>query len=131
MADTLTHLSDKPAVESLIQKVATMLAPNGRFITTMRDYSVERTDPGRFIPVRFDDDHLLTCVLEYQQDIVVVSDLLHKRSATRWTHKAGSYKKLRLSPSWVMEVMEKHRLKVSSEQGPSGMICLTGWCPSR
>jgi len=126
MGDTLTHLSNISAVESLIQKIAHTLAPNGRFIATLRDYSVERTDLDRFIPVRFDDDRLLTCVLEYRQDKVVVHDLLHTRTATGWTHKVSSYMKLRLSPNWVMSVMKRHGLSVASEQGPAGMMRLKG-----
>ena len=87
MGDTLTHLDSLKSVESLLLNVASTLAIKGKLILTFRDYvSVEPRGTQRFIPVRSDESTILTCFLEYHQDIVEVYDLVpkgieHKTSA--------------------------------------------------
>lgn len=118
MGDTLTHLPDLAAVRRLFFLAASALAPGGRFILTWRDLTHELTGPDRFIPVRADNDTILTCFLEYSSPTTVqVHDLLHTRKTPRnpapnsgsgsnacgdaWTLAVSSYPKLRLSPLWV------------------------------
>ncbi len=81
MGDTLTHLPSLDAVEQLFDQVAEALAPGGIFVATFRDYSGPvRRGVDRIIPVRQDDQRMLTCVLEYTDTAVVVHDLVHERS---------------------------------------------------
>lgn len=71
MGDTLTHLESLDSVQSLLLSVEAVLAIDGKFILTFRDYvSVEPQGAQRFIPVQSDESTILTCFLEYREDVV-------------------------------------------------------------
>jgi 2-polyprenyl-3-methyl-5-hydroxy-6-metoxy-1,4-benzoquinol methylase len=80
MGDTITHLPERSAVDSLIERASVELSPGGMFIVSFRDYSVPLVGAQRFIPVRSDDTRILTCFLEYEPKAVVVHDILHQRT---------------------------------------------------
>ena len=73
------------------------LAPGGHFVLSFRDYSVALEGEARFIPVRSDERRILTCFLEYEEDTVVVHDILHERAGDAWETRVSSYRKLRLA----------------------------------
>jgi SAM-dependent methyltransferase len=124
MGDTLTHLPDREAVEHLAGLAAHTLKAGGRFIVSFRDYSVPLADEKRFIPVRSDDQRIQTCFLEYLDDHVQVHDILHERSGTDWILTVSAYRKLRLSPDWVVEVLTAAGFTIRREAGLSGMLRL-------
>ncbi len=110
MGDTLTHLPGRDSVRTLFTAVASALAPAGLFILTWRDLTPELTGRDRFIPVRSDEDTIMTCFLETTSSTTVqVHDLIYTRNPTSnpastaplWTLATSSYPKLRLSPLWV------------------------------
>ncbi len=104
MGDTLTHLPDGAAVESLLGAAAEALVRGGTFVTTFRDYVSEPLQAAdRFILVRSDDVRIMTCFLEYADKVVNVHDVLHERASGTWHMRVSSYPKLRLSPEWVVE----------------------------
>lgn len=122
MGDTLTHLPDETAVETLFARVCGALRPGGRFVTTFRDYTSPLPDVKRFIPVRSDADRILTCFLEYGAGHVDVHDVLHERDGGSWRMTVSSYRKLRLSPQWVADALSAAGLASRLEPGPSGMV---------
>ena len=124
MGDTLTHLPDRHSVERLFADVAGSLEQGGTFILTFRDYSTPLNGLKRFIPVRSDADRILTCFLEYQDDSVMVHDILHERDASGWSQRVSAYSKLRLSPDWVVRALEAAGFQVRHEQGLNGMARL-------
>lgn len=124
MGDTLTHLPDRAAVAQLFAQVASALAAGGQFIMTFRDYSVPLTGTQRFIPVRSDADRILTCFLEYADEVVTVHDIVHERDGLHWRQSISAYPKLRLAPEWVMQTLADVGLQVQREQGLAGMIRL-------
>lgn len=97
MGDTLTHLESRSDVSRLFAAAYRVLAPGGLLVLTFRDLSGELTGLDRFIPVRSDADRIMTCMLEYEADSVVVNDLIHLREGTSWILHKSSYRKLRLS----------------------------------
>jgi 2-polyprenyl-3-methyl-5-hydroxy-6-metoxy-1,4-benzoquinol methylase len=123
MGDTLTHLPQVAAVESLFMDVAASLNVGGIFIATFRDYATAplRGD-ARFISVRGDDERILTCFLEYADTTVTVHDLLHQHEGGAWRLRVSSYRKLRLSPQWVAESLSALGLAVIRDTVPGGMI---------
>ena len=127
MGDTLTHLADFAEVDSLLDGVAGALRPGGVFVATFRDYA-SKTLQGddRFIPVRSDENRILTCFLEYRGDRVAVHDLLHERDEDRWRQRVSSYLKLRLPPERVLERLTKLGFAARLETGMSGMIRVVG-----
>jgi SAM-dependent methyltransferase len=122
MGDTLTHLPERHCVEQLLSHAAQSLHRGGKFVASFRDYSAPLIEAARFIPVRSDDDRILTCFLEYFPEWVCVHDVLHERSGAGWQTRVSSYKKLRLSPEWVCAAVQASGFSARVEPGLSGMV---------
>ena len=121
MGDTLTHLSSQADVATLFQRVHQALKPGGRFAASFRDYSTPRAGHDRFIPVKADDERILTCFLEYGAGHVTVHDILHERKEGTWQMKLSSYEKVMLSPAWVCESLAGLGFDVTSHVDQRGM----------
>lgn len=124
MGDTLAHLSSRQAVEALFAEVSEALESGATFVASFRDYSVPLRGAARFIPVRSDADRILTCFLEYEEEAVTVHDILHERDSAGWHQRISTYRKLRLSTSWVVRALESRGFKVRHESGLAGMARL-------
>ena len=122
MGDTLTHLQEQTLVDDLFQKVARSLKPGGKFVLTFRDYTNPLTGTARFIPVRSDQDRILTCFLEATPTHMDVHDVLHERNGLTWQMQVSSYRKLRISPECVAHSLEAHGLGVEKGADPRGMV---------
>ena len=122
MGDTLTHLPELSAVDSLLTAVAAALPRGGVFAATFRDYAtVELAGDQRFILVRADAERIMTCFLEYQDQQIVVHDLLYERSDGRWRQSISSYPKLRLAPEWVASKLAELGCSVQLDAAANGM----------
>ncbi len=122
MGDTLTHLPDKSAVSALFRGVFDRLRPGGMFVITYRDLTTELHGTDRFIPVRSDDNKIMTCFLEFENaDSVVVHDLVYVRQATGWSLNKSSYRKLRLGVDWIRQELSNAGFAVIS-QDSSGRL---------
>lgn len=122
MGDTLPHLADAAHVEQLTQDIASSLAPGGCFVATFRDYTKLPSGPARFIPVRSDEERILTCFLETEPAHVLVHDILHERDDLGWRMKVSAYRKLRLAPDFVCGALNQAGLAATVEKGPRGMV---------
>jgi SAM-dependent methyltransferase len=122
MGDTLTHLPEHTNVDFLVQEACEALAPGGCFVLSFRDYSEVLREHDRFIPVRSDERRILTCFLEYQEDTVLVHDILHERAGDAWETRVSSYQKLRLSPDRVIGSLESFGFTTRQEPGLRGMV---------
>jgi hypothetical protein len=94
------------------------------FVVSFRDYSVPLFGDQRFVPVRSDDNRILTCFLEYEPESVVVHDILHQRTPEGWQTRVSHYRKLRLSPGNLIASLQSNGFSVRSEAGMRGMIRL-------
>jgi SAM-dependent methyltransferase len=126
LGDTLTHLPEHTHVDFLVQEVHEALAPGGQFVLSFRDYSEPLEGLARFIPVRSDERRILTCFLEYEEDTVVVHDILHERAGDSWDARVGSYRKLRLSPDRVIASLETGGFDVRRQPGLRGLVRIVG-----
>ncbi len=131
MGDTLTHLPDTAAVERLFSLVGESLHAGGRFVASFRDYTSPLPGEERFIPVRSDDDRILTCFLEYGADCVTVHDLLYERNGSGWQQRVSAYRKLRLSPQWVADALRAIGFAVRTERGLAGMVRIVADKPKK
>ncbi len=123
MGDTLTHLKDQAAVESLLADAAACLPRGGVFATTFRDYATtELQGDRRFILVRADADRIMTCFLEYGDLKVTVHDLLYENESGRWRQTVSSYPKLKLAPEWLMSRLAQLGFGVKRDSTPNGMV---------
>ena len=116
MGDTLTHLASKADVSALFQDVFDALHSGGVFVITYRDLTKELEGLDRFIPVRSDDNTIMTCFLEYESaESVVVHDLVYTRDGTAWSLSKSSYRKLRLGADWLVSELNAVGFVVVSE----------------
>jgi len=122
MGDTITHLPDSSAVESLVERASVELPPGGMFVITFRDYSAPLIGDQRFISVRSDDTRILTCFLEYEPEAVLVHDILHQRTPEGWQTRVSHYRKLRLSPEHLVASLRSNGFNVRREVGTRGMV---------
>lgn len=104
--DTLAHLGNKTEVKNFIEDVVKALDKNGKLVLSFRDYSRELKGVDRFIPVKSDDTKIMTCMLEFEDDFVNVTDLLHEKTDDVWKQRVSAYKKVRLDTNDVVEQLE-------------------------
>ena len=105
--DTLSHLNDKTEIKTLLSLISNSLGEKGKLILSFRDYSNKLTGIHRFIPVKSDENKILTCILEYEDEFVIVNDLLHEKVSNEWQQKISSYKKVRLLPDEILAYLEE------------------------
>jgi SAM-dependent methyltransferase len=108
MGDTLTHLPGKGDVTALFRAAFDALRPGGMLVITYRDLTTELYGTDRFIPVRSDEDKIMTCFLEFENaESVVVHDLIYVREGAGWSLNKSSYRKMRLGIDWMYEELGK------------------------
>lgn len=122
MGDTITHLQQLSHVEHLFAQIADALTPAGRAIITFRDYTAPLRGDARFIPVRSDSDRILSCFLEESGEYMVVHDILYEREGTSWNFRVSSYKKLRISPRWMIGALKQVGLEATLDEIPMGYL---------
>jgi SAM-dependent methyltransferase len=121
MGDTLTHLPSWETVQDLIAKAYLHLAKGGHFILSYRDLSHELQGVDRFIPVKNDNDMILTCYLEYEPDYVKVFDILHEKQEGQWQQKISFYHKLKIPLEKLMEELKKVGFQLEATETQRGM----------
>ncbi len=122
MTDTIAHLESKEKVTSLYAKAFAALEPDGQFILSFRDLSLELTDTDRFLPVRSDENVIFTCFLEYEAETVKVHDIVYKKSGSEWKLFKSYYRKLRLSEKWVSDCLSQCGFKNINSTSENGLI---------
>lgn len=120
--DTLTHLPSRQEVVRFLQDICEVLAAPGRLLLSFRDYSQPLEGDSRFIPVKSDNQRILTCFLEYEPEFVRVTDLLHEKAEEGWMQKVSSYTKVRITPAEVVSVIESMGLKVAHQDLLRGLV---------
>jgi SAM-dependent methyltransferase len=122
MGDTITHLPGLREVDELLDRAAVALARGGAFVVSLRDYSVPLVAERRFIPVCSDATRILTCFLEYDDEVVRVHDILHQLGNGSWQTRVSHYPKLRLPPQHLVARLESHGLIVRRGAGINAMV---------
>jgi len=123
MGDTLVHLQNKESVDSVLDDVCDSLAPGGRFIYAIRDYTGSVPEgPDRFIPIRASDEQIFTCFLDYGDDAVHVHDILHRKIDGEWQTEISDYLKLRLDCEQLNARLQNRGLEIIDRTQSDGMI---------
>jgi SAM-dependent methyltransferase len=132
MGDTLTHLPGKSDVSTLFRSVFDALHPGGMFVITYRDLTMELHGTDRFIPVRSDENTIMTCFLEFENaESVVVHDLVYTRHGEAWSLNKSSYRKLRLGIDWLSEELSDAGLTVVSKDSSGRLVAIAAVKPHR
>jgi SAM-dependent methyltransferase len=129
MGDTLTHLPSAESVRRLFAGARAALAPGGALVLTYRDLSRALDGTERFIPVRADDDRILTCFLEYLPGQVRVHDLLYRRSADGWRLEKSWYPKLRLAQADVERWLADAGFMLAHSSSARGLLEIVARVP--
>jgi SAM-dependent methyltransferase len=124
LGDIIPHLPSRECITALFNQVSARLVPRGRFIVGFRDLSEERHGLDRFVPIRGDNERVMTCFLEYEPDTVIVHDLIYIRHGEGWDLRKSCYRKLRLSVSWVFSQLEAQGFAVLSKEPTAGVWIL-------
>lgn len=104
--DTISHLDTFEKLKKLLQDCYDSLQKKGRLILSFRDYSNELKDTQRFIPVKSDETRILTCVIDYSEKKVNITDLLHEKENGIWKQKVSSYEKLRITTNLLIKITQ-------------------------
>jgi 2-polyprenyl-3-methyl-5-hydroxy-6-metoxy-1,4-benzoquinol methylase len=112
MGDTITHLNSTDDIDILCASAYSVLRPGGRILFSFRDLTEELPDDKRFIPVKSDEQRILTCFLEYFNDYVKVHDILHEKINGNWQLTVSHYRKLRLNKTQLESLLTKNDFKV-------------------
>lgn len=114
--DTLSHLDSQADIQTFIQHIAGALAPHGTLILSFRDYTHALTGPARFIPVKSDNTRILTCILDYEDNHVNVTDQLYELKAGTWHQKVSTYKKVRLRTPEIVSHITASSMTVTTNE---------------
>lgn len=124
--DTLSHLDSKQEINNLITETSKILPSEGKILLSFRDYSKALTGDDRFISVKSDGNRILTCVLDYEQETVRVTDLLHEKTETGWKQSVSSYNKVRISTAEIITCLERNGMTIRFNEVIKGMTTLIG-----
>ncbi len=124
MGDTLTHLETKSKVKDLFAMSYRLLVKDGIFVLTYRDLSHELKELDRLIPVNSDEDTIFTCFLEYQDEKVMVNDLIYEKENGKWNLKKSFYSKLRIPTSWTTKELEKTGFTIMHTSFERGLVTI-------
>jgi precorrin-6B methylase 2 len=125
MTDTIVHLESKDKVKSVFSKVESNLESGGKFVLTFRDLTCELKELDRILPVKNDENIIMTCFLEYEPETVKVHDIVYKKVIGRWELFKSYYRKLRLSEKWVKDELSNYKFKkIESSVEQNGFITI-------
>jgi SAM-dependent methyltransferase len=130
MGDTLTHLPGKGDATALFRAAFDALRQGGMIIITYRDLTTELYGIDRFIPVRSDEDKIMTCFLEFENaESVVVHDLIYVREGAGWSLNKSSYRKMRLGIDWICQELGKAGFTAVSQDLCGRLLAVTATKP--
>ena len=124
MGDTILHLESREWVREFIKLCYENLESGGKLILSFRDYTNELKGDARFIPVKSDDTRVMTCFLEYSDEYVNVTDLLHEKINGEWMQFVSSYKKVRVLPEEIEKYLKDAGFEIEPNENFNRMIHL-------
>jgi len=124
MGDTLTHLQRPEDVRQLLENTYPAFTQDGILILSFRDMTHELSGLDRFIPVRSDSNRIFTCFLEYETRHVKVHDLVYEKINGQWVMKKSVFRKLRISPQWVKEILVQLGYEVATFDIQAGVVTI-------
>lgn len=122
MGDTLTHLPSVEDAGDLVRQCYRELAPGGRLVLTLRDYSREPDGAEIVIPVQRDAGRIFLCRLHYQEETVRVQDILYSRRQGTWSRSEGTYTKIRIAPGTLAGMLTGAGFTIEYSESSCGMI---------
>ena len=113
MGDTLPHLESYDEVATLLENTRAALQEGGELVLEFRDLATGLQGVDRAIPVRLDEDRIMTTFLEYEPGLVNVHDMVFTKEASGWVVEKSAYSKLRLGPDLVLDLLDQGGFEVA------------------
>ena len=122
MGDTLTHLDTFKKVRTLLDTVFSSLETGGCLILSFRNLTQELMGLDRFIPVKSNETTIFTCFLEFEKESVKVHDIIYEKNNGQWVLKKSVFQKLRISPQWTQQYLQKIGFAIEFYEEQNGLI---------
>lgn len=121
MGDTLPHLETEEQVKQLFFDAYEVTVPAGHIVLSFRELANDPLHYPQFIPVRSDNERILTCILDFLPDRIKVTDLLYTFQDEKWVQTVSSYYKLRLSKEDVINWLKAIGWQIEDVSTAHGM----------
>lgn len=122
MGDTIAHLDSFDKVTSLFDNIYRSLEKGGVAVLSFRDNLRELNGTDRLIPVRSDDQRIMTAFVEFSNNHLVVNDIIYTKKADAWSVEKSSYKKLRVGAQWASRQLERCGFRIMWEGTEEGFV---------
>ncbi|MEF2145478.1 MAG: class I SAM-dependent methyltransferase [Desulfovibrionaceae bacterium] len=124
MGDSLAHLTSSAEVSALLRQAAEVLEPGGRLLLSFRDQSRALIGADRFLTLRSDAQRIFSCFIEFAEESLEVTDILHVRQGQEWAVRKSAYRKTRLTGGQVEAMCRAAGLEVELRVNEAGLITL-------
>jgi SAM-dependent methyltransferase len=122
IGDTVMHLPSFDDVGELVDDASSMLAPGGTLAFSFHDRPEPRSGTDRLPSGRCDDEHLRTCFLEFDAELVRVHDLLQERTSAGWQTRVSVHPRLHIAPDRLIAMLTALGFMVRHDAGAGGTV---------
>ncbi|MES2557998.1 MAG: class I SAM-dependent methyltransferase [Bacteroidota bacterium] len=122
--DTLSHLDDKNQVRKLLQDSYKLLSHGGKLLLSFRDQSSAKSGSQQSFLVKADENRKLTCHLEFDEEMIRVTDILGERIGDVWQESRSSYYKVRLRKAEIESILQNSGFELILDTDLKGMVML-------
>ncbi|MEQ9216451.1 MAG: class I SAM-dependent methyltransferase [Cyclobacteriaceae bacterium] len=122
MGDSLAYLPSFDALDRFFSGCFNKLSARGKVVITCREYGSSVKGDQRFIPIRTTENKIMTVFLEYEKCHVKITDQIYTFKDGSWNFQVGSYYKLRLTCSKLIEYATLHCLQIIHCKVTNGMV---------
>lgn len=122
MGDTLTLLDDLDDVSLFLFSMYKQLSDGGRLVLSFRDQTEALKGGDAIFMVRSEKDRIFTCALDYEEDHLLVTDLVHVFENKGWRLEKSTYRKCRLRGEWMLEQLEECGFEIDFWHSRNGLI---------
>ncbi len=124
MGDTISLLDSYLEMKELLKDIHQCLSGKGRFILSFRDQTRALEGVDRILPIKNEHDRVFTCLLEYENDKICVTDILYQFSDGKWSLQKSSYKKIRIFSDKLEAIICEVGFKIIWKDEKNGFVTL-------
>jgi 2-polyprenyl-3-methyl-5-hydroxy-6-metoxy-1,4-benzoquinol methylase len=122
--DTLSHLEDKNQVWKLLRDTFNSLSSGGKLLLSFRDQSAALPQSVQSFLVKEDEGRKLTCKLEFEEEMIRVTDILEEKAGNNWNESVSSYYKVLLRKTEMIACLENSGFGKIVDTHFKGMVVL-------
>lgn len=124
MGDTISLLDSYSDLTELLKGILQCLSGKGRFILSFRDQTGALEGVDRILPIKSERDRVFTCLLEFENDTIGVTDILYQFADGKWSLQKSSYKKIRIFCEKLEAIISEVGFKILRKDEKNGFVTL-------